>query len=253
MSSMDLIDLKDKNIFITGSSRGIGAGIAKALSLMGARVTVTYGKSKEQAESVYHDLSGQGHLLLPLDINSEDSVKEATDIAIKEWNGKIDGLVNNAGITRDQLLLRMKKEDFDDVYSTNLRGSFFTTKLLLKPMMKLKRGSIVNISSVVGSMGNPGQANYSATKAGLEAFSRSVAKEIGSRGIRVNALAPGFIQTEMTNDLSESQKEALIKDLPLGRLGTVDDIAQGVAFLLSDASSYITGHTLHVNGGMFMN
>ncbi len=247
------MNIKDKNIFITGSSRGIGAGIANLLASKGARVTITYGKSKDQAEKVFNALAGDGHLLLPLDINSEESVKEATDIAIKEWNGKIDGLVNNAGITRDQLLLRMKKEDFDDVYSTNLRGSFFTTKMLLKPMMKARSGSIVNISSVVGSMGNPGQSNYSATKAGLEAFSRSIAKEIGSRGIRVNALAPGFIQTEMTDDLSGAQKEALIKDLPLGRLGTVDDIAEAVAFLLSDASSYITGHTLHVNGGMFMN
>lgn len=247
------MNIKDKNIFITGSSRGIGAGVANLLASMGARVTITYGRSKDQAEEVFNGLSGDGHLLLPLDINNEESVKEATDIAIKEWNGKIDGLVNNAGITRDQLLLRMKKEDFDDVYTTNLRGSFFTTKMLLKPMMKARSGSIVNISSVVGSMGNPGQSNYSATKAGLEAFSRSIAKEIGSRGIRVNSLAPGFIQTEMTDDLSEAQKEALIKDLPLGRLGTVEDIAECVAFLLSDASSYITGHTLHVNGGMFMN
>jgi 3-oxoacyl-[acyl-carrier protein] reductase len=180
-------------------------------------------------------------------------VKEATESAIAEWNSQIDGLVNNAGITRDQLLLRMKKEDFDDVYTTNLRGSFYTTKMLLKPMMKSRKGSIVNISSVVGAMGNAGQSNYSATKAGLEAFTRSIAKEIGSRGIRVNAVAPGFIQTDMTDVLSDTQKDSLLKDLPLGRLGSVDDIAESVAFLLSDASSYITGHTLHVNGGMFMN
>lgn len=247
------MNLQDKNIFITGSSRGIGAGVAVKLAGMGAKVTITFGKSKEQAQKVFEDLPGEGHLLLHLDITDEDSVKAAVETAIAKWDGKIDGLVNNAGITRDQLILRMKKEDFDDVYTTNLRGSFFTTKLLLKPMMKLRKGSIVNISSVVGSMGNAGQSNYSASKAGLEAFSRSIAKEIGSRGIRVNSLAPGFIQTDMTDALSETQKESLLKDLPLSRLGTVDDIAESVAFLLSDASSYITGHTLHVNGGMFMN
>lgn len=247
------MNLQDKNIFITGSSRGIGAGVAVKLAGMGAKVTITYGKSKDQAQKVFEDLPGEGHLLLHLDITDEESVKAAVETAIAKWDGKIDGLVNNAGITRDQLILRMKKEDFDDVYTTNLRGSFFTTKLLLKPMMKLRKGSIVNISSVVGSMGNAGQSNYSASKAGLEAFSRSIAKEIGSRGIRVNSLAPGFIQTDMTDALSEAQKESLLKDLPISRLGTVDDIAESVAFLLSDASSYITGHTLHVNGGMFMN
>ncbi len=247
------MDLKEKNIFITGSSRGIGAGIASKLATLGARVTITYGKSKEQAQKVFEGLPGDGHLILQMDINDEDSVKGAVELCLQSWNSKIDGLVNNAGITRDQLLLRMKKEDFDDVYATNLRGSFFTTKLLLKPMIKSRKGSIVNISSVVGSMGNAGQANYSATKAGLEAFTRSVAKEIGSRGIRVNAVAPGFIQTEMTENLSETQIESLIKGLPLARLGTVDDVAESVAFLLSDASTYITGHTLHVNGGMFMN
>lgn len=245
--------LKDKNIFITGSSRGIGAGIAVKLASLGAKVTITYGKSKEHAQKIFDDLPGEGHLLIPMDINDEESVQKAIDTALESWGSKIDGLVNNAGITRDQLLLRMKKEDFDDVYTTNLRGSFFTTKMLLKSMMKNRQGSIVNISSVVGSMGNAGQANYSATKAGLEAFTRSVAKEIGSRGIRVNAVAPGFIQTDMTDVLSETQKETLLKGLPLGRLGTVDDIAESVAFLLSDASTYITGHTLHVNGGMFMN
>lgn len=248
-----MMDLKDKKIFITGSSRGIGAGIANRLAAMGASVTVTYGKSKESAEKIFQDLPGKGHLLIQMDMNDEDSVKSAIDEALKSWDGVIDGFVNNAGITRDQLLLRMKKEDFDDVYFTNLRGAFFATKLVLKPMMKKKKGSIVNISSVVGAMGNPGQANYSAVKAGLEAFSRSVAKEIGSRNIRVNCVAPGFIQTDMTDDLSELQKEALIKDLPLGRLGNVSDIAESVAFLLSDSSSYITGQTLHVNGGMYMN
>lgn len=248
-----MFSVKDKNIFITGSSRGIGAGLAQVLAQAGAKVTITYGASKDSAEKLFADLPGEGHLLLQMDMNSEDSVSQAFSQALEKWDGRIDGLVNNAGITRDQLLLRMKSQDFDDVYQTNLRGSFYTTKLALKPMMKQRKGSIVNISSVVGSMGNPGQANYAATKAGLEAFTKSVAKEIGSRGIRVNSVAPGFIKTDMTESLSEDQKKALTEGLPLARLGEVQDIAASVIFLLSDASSYVTGHTLHVNGGMYMN
>lgn len=247
-----MFSVKDKNIFITGSSRGIGAGLAQLLAQAGAKVTITYGASKDAAEKIYSDLPGEGHLLLQMDMNNEASVTQAFSEALEKWGGKLDGLVNNAGITRDQLLLRMKSQDFDDVYQTNLRGSFYTTKLALKPMMKQKKGSIVNISSVVGSMGNPGQANYAATKAGLEAFTKSVAKEIGSRGIRVNSVAPGFIKTDMTESLSEDQKASLTEGLPLGRLGEVQDIAAAVIFLLSDASSYVTGHTLHVNGGMYM-
>lgn len=247
-----MFSVKDKKIFITGSSRGIGAGLATQLAQAGAKVTITYGASKEAAEKIFADLPGDGHLLLQMNMNDEASVTAAVNEALEKWDGQVDGLVNNAGITRDQLLLRMKSQDFDDVYHTNLRGSFYTTKLLMKPMMKKRKGSIVNISSVVGIMGNPGQANYSASKAGLEAFSRSVAKEIGSRGIRVNCVAPGFIKTDMTENLSEEQKTALTQGLPLGRLGEVGDIASSVIFLLSDASAYITGHTLHVNGGMWM-
>lgn len=246
------MNLKDKNIFITGSSRGIGAGIAMYLAQLGAKVTITYGRSKEAAEKLFSDLPGEGHLLLRLDMNDEDSVKEALDEAVKNW-GSIDGLVNNAGITKDNLLLRMKTQDFDEVYQTNLRGTFLATKYAIKPMMKKRAGSIVNISSVIGSMGNPGQTNYSASKAGVEAFTRSTAKEIGSRGIRVNSVAPGYIQTDMTDALTNDQSQSLLDNLPLSRLGEVKDIAESVAFLLSDSSSYITGHTLHVNGGMYMN
>jgi 3-oxoacyl-[acyl-carrier protein] reductase len=247
-----MFDLKDKKIVVTGSSRGIGAGIAKYLADQGAQVCVTYARSKDKAEKVVAELKGSNHLILSLDTSDEDSITSFFKEVLETW-GNIDGLVNNAGITRDQLLLRMKAADFDDVYSTNLKGTFLCTKAVTKPMMKAHKGSIVNITSVIGSIGNPGQSNYAASKAGTEAFSKSVAKEIGSRGIRVNCVAPGFIQTEMTEVLDDKQKSALTEQLPLARLGTTEDIASAVAFLISDASSYVTGQTLHINGGMYLN
>lgn len=247
-----MTNLSNKKIIVTGSSRGIGAGIAKTLSENGAQVCLTYVNSKERAQKVYDSLKGEGHLLLQLDTSSEESVEVFFKEVLDSW-GSLDGLVNNAGITKDQLILRMKAEDFDAVYETNLKGTFLCTKKALKPMMKARKGSIVNITSVIGSTGNPGQSNYAASKAGTEAFSKSIAKEMGSRGIRVNCVAPGFIQTEMTEVLEDKQKEALLQNLPLARLGTTDDVAQAVAFLLSDDSAYITGQTLHVNGGMFLN
>ena len=247
-----MLDLKGKKVVVTGSSRGIGAGIARSLAGMGAQVCVTYSRSKEKAEDVFKNLKGEGHLLLSLDTSDEDSITNFFKEVLSTW-GNLDSLVNNAGITRDQLLLRMKTEDFDDVYSTNLKGTFLCTKAVTKPMMKARTGSIVNITSVIGSIGNPGQSNYAASKAGTEAFSKSIAKEIGSRGIRVNCVAPGFIQTEMTDVLDDKQKDSLTDQLPIARLGTTDDIASAVAFLISDSSSYITGQTLHVNGGMYLN
>lgn len=247
-----MLSLKNKNVIIIGSSRGIGAGIAKSLAALGAQVCVTYSRSKEKAEKVYSELDGRGHLLLDLNTSDEDSVKTFFKEVLDKWES-IDGLVNNAGITRDQLLVRMKTEDFDDVYETNLRGTFLCTKAVARPMMKRRTGSIVNITSVIGSTGNAGQANYAASKGGTESFSKSVAKELGSRGIRVNCVAPGFIQTEMTDVLDDEQKNALTEQLPLSRPGTTDDVAQAVAFLISDASSYITGQTIHVNGGMYLN
>ena len=247
------MNLKGKKIFITGSSRGIGAGIASHLSHLEAQVTVTYSKSKESAEKLLSDLPGNGHLLLQIDMTNEDSIKNALNTALETWDGQIDGLVNNAGITRDNLLLRLKAQDFDDVYSTNLRGAFLATKYATKAMLKKRSGSIVNISSVIGSIGNPGQSNYSASKGGLEAFSKSCAKEVGQRGIRVNCVAPGFIKTDMTDTLTEEQKQKILDQLFLSRLGSVKDVAESVAFLLSDSSSYITGQTFHVNGGMYMN
>lgn len=246
------MDLNQKKIVITGSSRGIGAGIAKTFSEMNAKVCVTYSSSLDKAQAVYDSLKGEGHLLLKLDTSSEESVTDFFKTVLEKWTN-IDVLVNNAGITKDQLLLRMKTSDFDDVYKVNLRGAFLCTKAAAKTMMKARSGSIINLSSVIGSTGNPGQSNYASTKAGLEGFSKSIAKELGSRGIRVNCVAPGFIKTEMTDVLSDDQKEALLNQLPLNRLGNTDDIAQAVAFLASDFSTYITGQTLHVNGGMYLN
>jgi 3-oxoacyl-[acyl-carrier protein] reductase len=245
-------DLKGKRIVVTGSSRGIGAGVAKFLSEQGARIAVTYSSSAAGAEKVMSELKGDGHLLVNLNVSSSESVNQAFEEIFKKFDGGIDGLVNNAGVTRDGLLMRMKDEDFDQVITTNLRGAFLCTRAVMRPMIKARGGSIVNISSVVGQMGNAGQSNYAASKAGLEGFTRSVALEVASRGIRVNALAPGFIVTDMTDALDEKQKEAIQSRIPLQRLGSVEDIAQSVSFLLSDASLYITGQVLQVNGGLYL-
>lgn len=244
--------LKGKRIVVTGSSRGIGAGIAKILSEQGARVAVTYSSNAASAEKVMSDLKGDGHLLVNLNVTSSESVDAAFTEIFAKFEGGIDGLVNNAGVTRDGLLMRMKDEDFDAVLATNLRGAYLCSKAVMRPMIKARSGSIVNISSVIGQMGNAGQSNYAASKAGLEGFTRSVALEVASRGIRVNALAPGFIVTDMTDALDEKQKESIQSRIPLQRLGSVDDIAQSVSFLLSDASLYITGQVLQVNGGLYL-
>lgn len=240
-----------KKILVTGSSRGIGAGIVKKLASQGASVAVTYASGAASAESVLKSLSGDGHLLLKLNIGDEASVQAAFDEIAAKW-GRLDGLVNNAGMTRDQLLLRMKTEDFQSVIDTNLKGSFLCTRAAAKMMLKARSGSIVTITSVIGEMGNAGQANYAASKAGLEGFSKSVAQEIGSRSIRVNCVAPGFIVTDMTDAMTDQAKAAISSKIPLGTLGEVDDVANAVAFLLSDEAKYITGHTLSVNGGMYM-
>jgi 3-oxoacyl-[acyl-carrier protein] reductase len=186
-----------------------------------------------------------------MNVDDTESVQQAFESVLNRFDG-LDGLVNNAGITRDQLLLRMKDEDFDAVVQTNLRGTYACTKAAVKPMLKARSGSIVNMSSVIGQMGNPGQANYAASKAGIEGFSRAIAKEIASRGIRVNCVAPGYIVTEMTDALDDKQKEAIQNQIPMGRLGTVNDVAHATAFLLSDLSAFITGQVLQVNGGMYM-
>ncbi len=249
---MNFLNLKDKNILITGSSRGIGAGIAQELSNQGANIIMTYANSQESANIVLNQLNSQGqHLLVNLKINDSDSVNNCIKAVIEKY-GSIDGLVNNAGITADQLLLRMKQDDFSKVLDTNLLGTFLCTKAVAKFMLKQKKGSIVNITSVIGQTGNAGQSNYAASKAGIEAFSKSLAQELASRNIRLNCVAPGFIATEMTEKLSDDQKSKIFEKIPLAKYGTVEDIAYSVAFLLSDRAKYITGHTLNVNGGLYM-
>lgn len=244
--------LQGKKIIVTGGSRGIGASIVRLLAEEGAQVCFTFSSREDAAAEVAKSLPGEGHFYLKLDVASEESVSQAIEQISQKWS-EIDGLVNNAGITKDQLLLRMKPEDFDAVIKTNLRGTFLMTKALTKIMMKARKGSIVNITSVIGQTGNAGQANYAASKAGTEAFSKSVAQEIASRNVRVNCVAPGFIATEMTHVLNEETKAKILANIPMNAIGEGTDVAYAVRFLLSEESKYITGHTMSVNGGLFMN
>ena len=241
--------LSGKVALITGASRGIGKEIAMELSKLGAEVFINYSSSDEKAEEVVNSIKNNGGKAhkLKFDVSKEDSVSSAFDKIIK-INGSIDILVNNAGITRDGLLMRMKSEQWDEVLNTNLKGVFLCTKYASKFMMKKRSGNIVNISSVVGIIGNPGQANYSAAKAGVIGFTKTCAKEFASRGIQVNAIAPGFIETEMTEKLNT---EEIVKAIPLKRLGSCSQIANLVSFLVSsNAGSYITGQTISIDGGM---
>jgi len=240
-----------KAILVTGSSRGIGAAIARRLAAEGARVAISYSSNPDGAEKVLASLPGTGHIKLAINVADEASVLAAFEQILKSF-GQLDGLVNNAGITKDQLLLRMKVEDFLSVIDTNLKGAFLCTRAAIKMMIKARAGSIVNITSVIGEMGNAGQSNYAASKAGIEGFSKSIALEVASRGVRVNCLAPGFIVTEMTDALSEQQKAGILSKVPLNQLGDVEDVAAATAFLLSSDAKYITGHTLSVNGGLYM-
>ncbi|BBD80236.1 3-oxoacyl-ACP reductase FabG [Aerosticca soli] len=235
---------------VTGASRGIGAAIADELAAQGARVIGT-ATSDAGAAAITHRLathSGQGRVLDVTDGAAVDALLES----VARELGSVSILVNNAGITRDQLLLRMKDEDWQAVIDTNLTSVYRTSKAVLRGMMKARKGRIVSIASVIGLTGNPGQANYAAAKAGIIAFSKSLAREVGSRGITVNVVAPGFIDTDMTRALGEAQREALLGQIALGRLGEAADVARAVAFLASPAAAYITGETLHVNGGMYM-
>ncbi len=251
MSQTYQLLLKGKNVLVTGGSRGIGAAIVKHLAELGARVAFTYSSKQDLAEGVLKSLPGEGHFIQAMDLSNPASIEEGMKTILKTL-GSIDGLVNNAGITKDQILLLMKLEDFEAVLNTNLRGTFLVTKTALKPMLKVQKGSIVTITSVIGQTGNGGQANYAASKAGLEAFSKSVAQEVASRQIRLNCVAPGFIATEMTDALSDQQKIDIQEKIPLKQIGSAIDVAKAVAYLLSDDAKYITGHTLNVNGGMYM-
>ncbi len=244
--------LKNDVALVTGASRGIGHQIALALAGAGAKVigtsTTADGAAKLTAELASHGYNGRGAVLDVGNPASIDALLGELDSA-----GEMPTiLVNNAAITRDTLLLRMKPEDWDQVLTTNLTSVFRLSKACLRRMMKERRGRIINLTSIVGLTGNPGQANYSATKAGLLGFTKSLAREVASRGITVNAIAPGFIDTDMTRALNEEQRAALLGQIPAGRLGSPADIAAAVLFLASDAASYITGETLHVNGGMYM-
>lgn len=241
--------LRGRVALVTGASRGIGAAIARTLAAAGAAVVGT-ATSEKGAEGITAALDGGGRGVV-LDIASDESV-QALFASLGERESAPTIVVNNAGITRDSLLLRMKDDDWDAVLATNLSGAYRICKASLKAMMKARHGRIINIASVVGLMGNPGQANYAAAKAGLIGFSKSLAREVGSRNVTVNVVAPGFIDTDMTRELPEQQRESLLGQIPLGRLGEADEIATAVAFLASDAAGYITGQTLHVNGGMLM-
>lgn len=234
---------------VTGASRGIGAAIAATLAAAGATVVGT-ATSQGGADGISAALGDKGRGVV-LNVSDENSVAAALkDVQGTEGSPSI--LVNNAGITRDNLLMRMKQEEWDDVMAANLTGVYRLSKGCLRGMMKARKGRIINIASVVAVMGNPGQANYAATKAGMIGFSKSLAREIGSRGITVNVVAPGFIDTDMTKELSEENRAAMLSQVPLGRLGEGDDIANAVLFLASQGGTYITGETLHVNGGMVM-
>ncbi len=243
--------LAGHKIIVTGGSRGIGAGIVQHLADSGAEVAFTYSSREDSAQQVLAKLPGSGHFCVQMNIADEASVQAGLEQILKKWP-EIHGLVNNAGITKDQLILRMKTDDFDSVINTNLKGTFLLCRALSKLMVKARKGSIVNITSVIGQTGNAGQSNYAASKAGTIGFSKSLAQELGSRGIRVNCIAPGFIATEMTEVLTDEQKGKILEKIPLQKMGETQDIASAVRFLLSDESKYITGHTLSVNGGMFM-
>lgn len=241
--------MQGKIALVTGATRGIGRAIAEELSAKGAFVIGTATSEKgAEAISAYLGEKGKG---LVLNVTEPESI-DAVLAQIKAEVGDIDILVNNAGITRDGLLMRMKDQDWFDIIQTNLTSVYRLSKAVLRPMMK-KGGRIITIGSVVGSMGNPGQTNYCAAKAGLIGFSKSLAKEVASRGITVNVVAPGFIATDMTDELNEAQKEAILSQIPAGELGMAQDIAKAVAFLASDDARYINGETLHVNGGLYMN
>lgn len=245
--------LQGKSALVTGASRGIGRAIALALAEAGADVAVNYAGSEAAAAETAQAIEALGRRAIAIQANVGKAAEfEAMAKQVIEAFGSLDILVNNAGITRDNLLMRMKEEEFDQVIETNLKGVFNGIKAVTRPMMKQRSGRIINISSVVGALGNPGQANYVAAKAGVIGLTKSAARELASRGITVNCVAPGFIETDMTDKLSDEMRESLGAQIPLARLGRPEDIAMAVRFLASDAAAYMTGQTVHVDGGMYM-
>jgi 3-oxoacyl-[acyl-carrier protein] reductase len=247
------VNFDGKVAIVTGGSRGIGRAIALKLGLNGAAVAVNYRESGEAAQAVVDEIVSHGGkaIALQADVAKAEDVERLVARTLETF-GRIDFLINNAGVNRDNLLMRMQEREWDDVMETNLRGAYLCTKAVMRPMLRQKSGRIVFVSSVVGQTGNPGQANYAAAKAGLIAFAKSVAREVGSRGITANVVAPGFIDTDMTARLPEDIRRKALEQIPLGRFGTPDDVAEAVAFLVSDGAAYITGHVLSVNGGMVM-
>ncbi|MEK3887009.1 3-oxoacyl-[acyl-carrier-protein] reductase [Bacillus sp. FSL K6-3431] len=245
--------VEGKSALVTGASRGIGREIAIALAKEGANVLVNYSGSEAKAKEVVDEIIALGRKAIAYQCNvaNSEDVKGMVKETINQF-GSLDILVNNAGITRDNLLMRMKEDEWDDVINTNLKGVFLCTKAVSRQMMKQRSGRIINIASIVGVIGNPGQANYVAAKAGVIGLTKTAAKELATRGITVNAVAPGFITTDMTDKLDEEVKTAMLKQIPLGKFGDPQDIAKVVSFLASEDGNYLTGQTIHVDGGMFM-
>ena len=245
-------NLTDKVAIVTGASRGIGEAIAKQLSSCGAKI-ILIARNSDQLVAVKETIISNGGIAESMagDVSNLNSISEIVTNTIDKW-GRIDILVNNAGIARDNIIMRMKENDWDSVININLKGCFNGIKSVARPMIKNKAGRIINITSVIGQIGNAGQSNYAASKAGIMGLTKSMAKELGSRNITVNAVAPGYITTDMTNELNDEVKEQLKSSIPLGRLGTPDDVANLVCFLASDEAGYITGQTFNVDGGMVM-
>ena len=248
-----MFSLKNKIAIVTGASQGIGKSISGIFSIAGAHV-VCLARNEDRLRELVSEISTNGNSAsyISCDVSDGNSIEDALKSVVKDYK-QIDILVNNAGITKDSLILRMKEQNWDQVMNTNLKGAFYSTKIVLRHMMKKKYGRIINITSIVGLQGNPGQSNYAASKAGLIGFSQSIAKEVASRGITVNCIAPGWIETEMTNDIPQDIKEDIIKNIPIGKTGAAEDIANTALFLSSKEAQYITGQTITVDGGRLIN